>query len=415
MPFSVELGLLLALATAFVSVLGFLYKHRGAVAAPPVRWRHPFASMAALLSNRWFMLGMVVATASWGFHVAALSLAPISLVQSVIAGGLVLLTVLAERMFGIEVTRREWIGVGMTAAGLAFLAATLGSTGREKHSDYETATLVAWVGSLAVVSVVPMLLAMRDAARAGILLGVAAGLQWGASDVTIKAASDHLSSDGILVLVSPLAATIAILSLIGLVVSARSLQLGQAVAVIAVTSAAANLVTIASGLIVFGEPLPDGSLAIAVRMTAFVCVIFAAALTPAPVALAELAAGGEQTGDLVQLGLDRAEPRLDAGVREPLVEPVDAVLDRFEALRDRAQPAGQALDVGSGRDVQRAHRSLLCLYGALACFERAGDRPRDEGIVHQVLGDLADRVLAGLRHAVAHLVITLLVAHRVEG
>ena len=57
---------------------------------------------------------------------AALALAPISLVQSVIAGGLVLLTVVADRLFGFAVTRREWIGVALTAAGLAFLAATLG-------------------------------------------------------------------------------------------------------------------------------------------------------------------------------------------------------------------------------------------------------------------------------------------------
>ena len=77
-----------------------------------------------------------MATGSWGFHVAALALAPISLVQSVIAGGLVLLTVVADRLFGFTVTRREWIGVALTAAGLAFLAATLGDTADEAHSDY---------------------------------------------------------------------------------------------------------------------------------------------------------------------------------------------------------------------------------------------------------------------------------------
>ena len=76
------------------------------------------------------MLGIVIATASWGFHVAGLALAPISLVQSVIAGGLVLLTVVADRLFGFRVTRREWIGVALTAAGLAFLAATMGEGGR---------------------------------------------------------------------------------------------------------------------------------------------------------------------------------------------------------------------------------------------------------------------------------------------
>jgi drug/metabolite transporter (DMT)-like permease len=285
-PLSVQFGLLLALATAFVSILGFLYKHRGAIEAPPVDWRKPIGSTIALFSNRWWTLGIIVATASWGLHVGALALAPISLVQSVIAGGLVLLTVVAERVFGLPVTRREWIGVALTAAGLAFLAATLGDTADSRHSDYDGGTLAVYVGALSVASLPLMLVAMRRPDRAGTLLAAAAGLQWGASDVTIKAASGHLGADGVLVLFTPMAATILVLSLIGLVVSARSLQVGEAVPVIAVTSAAANLCTIASGLIVFGEPLPDGSLGVAVRLLAFALVVTAAALTPGPVAAA---------------------------------------------------------------------------------------------------------------------------------
>jgi len=282
-PVSVQLGLLLALATAFVSIVGFLYKHRGAVDAPPVQWQHPVRSTVALFSNRWWTLGIIVATASWGLHVAALSLAPISLVQSVIAGGLVLLTVVAERLFGIAVTGREWIGVALTAAGLAFLAATLGNTGDERHSDFAGGTLAGYVALLSVASLGVMLLAQRSPSRAGVLLGAAAGLQWGASDISIKALSDSLGEQGLLVLLDPLAAVILALSLVGLVVSARSLQLGDAVPVIAVTSAAANLSTIAAGLVVFGEPLPEGALGITLRMLAFALVVCAAALTPGPV------------------------------------------------------------------------------------------------------------------------------------
>jgi drug/metabolite transporter (DMT)-like permease len=286
-PLSVQVGLLLALATAFVSILGFLFKHRGAVDAPPVEWRHPVRSTVALFANRWWTLGILVAVGSWFLHVGALALAPISLVQSVIAGGLVLLTVVADRLFGIEVTRREWIGVALTAAGLAVLAATLGSTGDEAHSDYATGDLAAWVGGLALVSLPLMWAATRWPARGGALLAAAAGLQWGASDVTIKAGTGDLNLSGIPFPVLPLALVVLVLSLVGLVVSARSLQVGEAVPVIAVTSAAANLCTIASGLVVFGEPLPEGSGAVALRLLAFALVIAATALTPGPVRAAE--------------------------------------------------------------------------------------------------------------------------------
>jgi multidrug transporter EmrE-like cation transporter len=279
---SVQLGLLLALATAFVSILGFLYKQRGAAAIETIAWRRPLRAVRALFSNRWFVIGIVVAMASWGLHVAALALAPISLVQSVIAGGLVLLTVMAERLFGIEVTRREWVGVGLCAAGLAFLAATVGDTAHDKHSHYDGATLAAYDALLVAASLALMALAHRSGDATGLALAVAAGLQWGASDVTIKALSDHLGADGIGVIANPLALVILVLSLVGMVVSARSLQVGDAVPVIAATSAAANLTTIASGLVVFGEPLPAGAPAVVLRFGAFALVVLAAFLTPAP-------------------------------------------------------------------------------------------------------------------------------------
>ena len=142
MSVGVQIGLILALATAFASVVGFLLKARGAGESPDVDWRRPLRSSLVLFRSRTYTIGMLVAMASWGLHVGALSLAPISLVQTVIAGGLVLLTVAADRLFGQDVTRREWLGVGMTAAGLAVLAATMSGTGSSSHSDYAAATLV---------------------------------------------------------------------------------------------------------------------------------------------------------------------------------------------------------------------------------------------------------------------------------
>src|SRR3954454_14728776 len=141
MPLSVQLGLVLALATAVASLLGFLLNPRGAIESPDVDWRKRVISALRLFRSRAYAIGMAVAMLSWGLHVAALSLAPISLVQTIIAGGLVLLTVLANRFFHHDVTQREWLGVGMTAAGLAFLAATVGNTGDNAHAGFTPATL----------------------------------------------------------------------------------------------------------------------------------------------------------------------------------------------------------------------------------------------------------------------------------
>ena len=193
-------------------------------------------------------------------HVGALALAPISLVQSVIAGGLVLLTVVADRLFGIEVTRREWIGVGLTAAGLAFLAATLDGDAGSAHSHYDPATLAIFI---AVVGGAGLLLAVRPrrAGAAGRLRRAAVG-GVGHLDQGAQLAPGPRSASA--VLIHPLALVILVASLVGLLISARSLQLGDAVPMIALTSAAANLTTIAAGPIVFGEPLPTGHLELAV-------------------------------------------------------------------------------------------------------------------------------------------------------
>ena len=289
MTLGVQVGLVMALLTAFTSIVGFLYKHRGSVAAPAVEFRRPVSSSLALFRSPWYTLGIAVAMGSWGFHVTALALAPISLVQSVIAGGLVLLTVVADRLFGFTVTRREWIGVALTAAGLAFLAATLEGTASEAHSNYEPIRLVLYSGVAGAGGLLVAKLA-SDSPRSGALLGAAAGLIWGASDVSIKALSGRLDDGAVAVLLHPLALFILVASLVGLAVSARSLQVGEAVSVIAITSAAANVVTIAAGPIVFGEPLPEDPVGLVLRIAAFVLVITAAALTPPPVRAAELQA-----------------------------------------------------------------------------------------------------------------------------
>lgn len=286
MSLSVEIGLLLAVATAFFAVVGFLYKHRGAVGSPPVEWSRPVRTSLALFRNRWYVLGIVIAIGSWGFHVAALALAPISLVQSVIAGGLVLLTVVADRLFAHHVTRREWIGVGLAALGLAFLAATLEGSGGGAHSDYEAATLAVFLAVVAALAIAVAVIGWRTA-HAGVALGASAGLFWAVSDTAIKAQTGTFGEALTTVFISPLVLVIIVASFVGLTVSAKSLQIGKAVPVIAMTTVAANALTILSGPLVFGDPVPEDALGFTARILAFVLVIGAAAMTPAPVRAAE--------------------------------------------------------------------------------------------------------------------------------
>jgi drug/metabolite transporter (DMT)-like permease len=288
---TLNLGILLALACAVASQLGFLYKHRGANAAPRVDIRHPLRTVVALFSSRWFAIGMAVATGAWAFHVAALAFAPLSVVQAVLSTGVVILAVLAERLFGFEVGPRQWLGVGMTAAGLFLLVITLPAQSGA-HSSYSVAGMIGFES--AMVAIGALLITGRRLGAPdhhhGVMLGAAAGVLFGVSDVAIKALTG-IVGDGVLgVVLSPWMAVAVLASIVAFYASARGLQDGEAVPVIASTSTAANISCIMGGILVFGDPLPGHLLGIVIQVLAFAMVIVAALLTPPPLRAAAAAA-----------------------------------------------------------------------------------------------------------------------------
>src|SRR5579884_3926193 len=122
---TLSLGIFLAALCALATNIGFLYKHRGACAAPAVDIRRPLRTACSLFASPLFAIGWAIGAGAWLFHVAAMALAPLSIVQSVLAGGVVLLAVMAERLFGLRIGRRQWIGLGLTALGLVLLGVTL--------------------------------------------------------------------------------------------------------------------------------------------------------------------------------------------------------------------------------------------------------------------------------------------------
>jgi drug/metabolite transporter (DMT)-like permease len=279
---TIHLGILLSLLCALATNVAFLLKHRGACAAPVVSLRHPLASAVGLFRSKWFALGMLVALIAWTFHVTALALAPLSLVQAVISGGLVFLTVLAERFFGCTVGTRQWAGVGLTALGLVLLAATL-PHGGGAHANYSLAAMIAFESALLALGTFLVLSPkLGSHEHHGVMLGTAAGILFGVSDVAIKALTGTVGDMGVAGLLSPWLLTCVLASVIAFFASARGLQKGEAVPVITLTSAAANVTAISGGILVFGDPMPGDPLGIVLQSFAFVLVVVAAALTPAP-------------------------------------------------------------------------------------------------------------------------------------
>jgi multidrug transporter EmrE-like cation transporter len=275
-----ELGIGLAVLCAVATQLGYLCKHRGAVCAPQVRIQEPLRSAKELIASRWFAIGMLICAAAFALHVAALALAPLSTVQAVLSTGVVMLAVLGNLLFGHAVTREQWVGVGMTATGLTLLVLTLPAPdGTGSH--FATPGLIAFEAATLAVGAL-LIAAPRMGAPVhhhGVLLGAAAGVLIGVSDVAVKALTG-MAGDGLLgVVASPWLPLAVLAGVVAFLASARGFQEGEAVPVIASTSTAANLTCIVGGIVVFGDALAAGIL-LGVQLAAFALVAAAALVTP---------------------------------------------------------------------------------------------------------------------------------------
>jgi hypothetical protein len=221
-----------------------------------------------------------------------MAVAPLSLVQAVLAGGVVLLAIMAERSFGLRISRRQWLGICLTAGGLILLGFTLPAV-HGAHSRFSLPGMIAFEAALLLTGTL-LIMAPRIGAPVrhhGFMLGAASGILFGVSDVSIKAISGMVGAHGVVGLLSPWAAVTVAASIAAFYSSAKGLQDGDAVPVIAVTGTAANVTGIVGGIIVFGDPLSGHPLMLAAEFFAFALVLVAAWLTPAPFRAAHVGPG----------------------------------------------------------------------------------------------------------------------------
>src|SRR5262249_59445584 len=126
-------ALLLALVSAAAINIGFLLQHR----ALARQAEGGSQALIAMFSNRLWLAGQAVGWMGFAGQLAAVALAPLSLVQAFAAGGLALSLPLAARMFGHRVSRDQMIAIAMMAVALTALPIALVS-----HSTLHSGTLL---------------------------------------------------------------------------------------------------------------------------------------------------------------------------------------------------------------------------------------------------------------------------------
>jgi hypothetical protein len=259
-------GLVLALASACALNWGYFVQHGVAASLPPLSLRRPLASLRLLFGHLRWLVGFLVGIGGWVLYVAALALAPLSLVQAASAGGIGVLALLVGRA---RLRRHELRGVAVSIAGLVLLAGSL--AGHTHHGSAAWGAVAVWVGASAVVA------ALAAGPLAGLLaggagLGVAAGVLYAAGDVATKAAVPGGTR---------LAFVPVLLACHGLAFVALQLgfQRGGVVATAGMATLFTNALPIAAGTTLFGEGL--GALPL-LRVLAFACTVAGATLLARP-------------------------------------------------------------------------------------------------------------------------------------
>jgi drug/metabolite transporter (DMT)-like permease len=277
-----EIGIGLAAAAALMTNLASLLKHRGCQHTQPVSIGHPLGSLRTLAASPWFAAGWSLAALAWLVHVAALSLAPISLVQAVLAGGAVTLAVLSQRIFGERVERRQWLALVLGGAGLALLAGTLPHF-QGAHADFSVAGIVSFEGGLVLLAAGIALghRSQRLAERRGVLLAVLAGLLFALAGIAIKALT---GGTGGVPMIAALVLLVLACGALAQYTAVAALQSGGAIETIGLMGIIANATQIIGGILVFGDPLSPSPTGIALQVAAFTMVCFSALLLPSRLA-----------------------------------------------------------------------------------------------------------------------------------
>jgi hypothetical protein len=271
---SLTFGLLLALGAALALNVGFFVQHGATNAMISLSLRRPVNSARLLITNRQWMFGYAAGWVGWGIYIAALSLAPLSLVQAVAAGGVGVLALLVHRL-GTPLEPRERLGAAIAVSGLLLLGISL-AVRVPPRPPVHTASLLVVIGVGAALASVLALLAARKF-RPAACLGCSAGLFFGVGDLATKGA---VSGNGLI-----LVPILAVCTALGFVALQLAFQRGRVLETAGVATLVNNIIPILGGLLVFHDAIPGGFAGVA-RVASFAAVVVGAVLLahapPAP-------------------------------------------------------------------------------------------------------------------------------------
>jgi drug/metabolite transporter (DMT)-like permease len=211
------------------------------------------------------LIGFATETAGWLVYVAALRLAPLSLVQAVSASGIAVLALLGVRGRPGRLSRHEQLAVVLALVGLVLLSVSLVGSEPSSHTPHAIVAVI-WLAASAGAAVA--LIVVRISLSRAATLGLAAGLLFADGDVSAKLVS--FGGIWLLALISLVVCYAA-----GTSVLQAAFQHGSALTAAGLATLVTNAVPIAAGFVLFDEALPGGAKG-ALQIAAFGSIVASA-------------------------------------------------------------------------------------------------------------------------------------------
>jgi drug/metabolite transporter (DMT)-like permease len=281
------LGFALALAAACCYESGYALQALEARQAPTQEALRP-SLIGHLLKRPVWVGGIALALVGWPLQIAALSQAPLTLVQPVLALGLLLLLVLGVRVLHEQVGPREILAVVLIIGSVAVFAwaAPRGVGGVDRGAG-----LILALAILIAVALAPYAIALLRSRRYPMLLLVAsAGAADGLAAFVAKIVAQD-ATNGALVAVVLWAALVAAVVIVGLISESTALQRFAATRVAPTVLVMQIVIPVVLAPLVGGEGWSGTPLNGAVLGAALVAIAVGAGLLASSPAVAQLAVG----------------------------------------------------------------------------------------------------------------------------
>lgn len=227
--------------------------------------------LVRLVQHRRWLVGSAIAVLGWPLQAFALTRAPLTVVQPLLAVGLIIPLAFGKRMLGERVSRSDVLTIGVLVAGASLVVVLA-----PPRSDVSGVSfrLVVALAALGTVLVCALLLAAVVRHRRGLMLMLAAGVGFALASITTKLLADAFSRGEWVAVAIWLAGTAAA-GIVALIGEMNALQISAASTVSALVLALETIIPVTLSPFLFGEAGGSAS-SIALRSAALAMTIGAA-------------------------------------------------------------------------------------------------------------------------------------------